>query len=93
MQQGPSLGIQHQLQPMAEKLHCSLKLAGSDAKEEGLEVYLDDLVGIRRWILINDQMQQPFFLYIRISFNSRSNHPVREVTWTLPVERIWFEAD
>ena len=48
MQQGPSLGIQHHLQPTVEKLHYSLGLAGSNAKEKDLEVYLDYLAGIRR---------------------------------------------
>ena len=62
MQQGPSLGTQYQFQPTAEKLHCSLGLASSNFNKEGLEVYLDDLAEIRRWILVNDQMQQ-FFSY------------------------------
>ena len=42
MQQGPSLGTQYQLQLTAKKLYCSLGLAGSNAKEEGLEIYLDN---------------------------------------------------
>ena len=29
----------------------------SEAKEEDLEINLDDLAGICRWILVNDQMQ------------------------------------
>ena len=39
MQRGPSLGTQHQLQPTAKKLHCSLGLAGSDARKEALVVF------------------------------------------------------
>ena len=38
--------------------------------------------------VVDDQMQQPFFLYIWMSFNSRFNHLRRKVTWTSPVERI-----
>ena len=56
---------------MAEKLHCSLGLASSEAKEEGLEVYLDDLAGIRRWILVNDQMPQPFSYTYKVQWGSQ----------------------
>ena len=60
MQEGQSLETQYEIQLIAEKLYCSLGLVGSNAKEEGLKVYLDDLADICRWILVNDQMQQPF---------------------------------
>ena len=56
----------------------SSKLSNS-AKEEDLEVYLDDLAGFHRWVLMDNQTQPLLFLYTQMSFNFRFNHLVREV--------------